>query len=216
MAAEMATVDELFDAFRTAYTAGERADPTAYLRRLDGADRSELAVLIDGFLAAAPPRNPAPQAFESFLAASLTRSIQNEIGARMTETWASLLPAERERAEIPRETLVERLARALGVSDREAKVASYYRLMEAGTLPGRGVSDRVLEALSQIIDVPVARLRAAGERMIPPPAAAGGMAAAAPAQPAMDRAAAPPPMARSARARRPERDEVDELFTGGF
>lgn len=208
----MPTVDELFAAYCAAYRAGE-ADPAPYLEQADGADRAELEALIDGFLVRAPAPAFDAAAFASFQSEPLTERIQRDVAARLTETWATLLPAERDRAEIPRSTLVERLARALGVGDREAKVAGYYHRMETGTLPGRGVSDRVLEALSQIIDIPVARLRAAGERMAPPPpmAAGGGGPVFARSAPRWhleaDLAAAPRP--------EPERDEVDELFTGG-
>ena len=49
-----------------------------------------------------------------------------------------MLPRLRDRAGLKRSTLVERLAAALGVSDRQDKVAGYYHEMEQGLLPAAG------------------------------------------------------------------------------
>ncbi len=54
----------------------------------------------------------------------------------------------RERAQVKRAELVERLAEALGRRPSEEKVASYYHEMEQGSLDSEGVSRAVLEALA--------------------------------------------------------------------
>jgi len=211
----MSTVDDLFGAFRTAFRERGDVDPHEYLDQVSGTDRSELEALIDGFLATGPTRAFDEAAFARFQADPLAQRILASVGVAATaaETWATLLPAARERAQIKRSLLVERLARALGVSGRERKVAGYYHRMEHGTLEPESVSPKVLEALSAIVDVSVERLREAGRRMAPP--AAGGM-------PAFARAIAASPVEYSMPAPGPEApadedawDEVDELFCGG-
>jgi hypothetical protein len=129
------------------------------------------------------------------------------------ETWVTVLPRARNDAQLPRETLVARLAQALGVAGREQKVATYYHRMETGRLASEGVSSRVLEALSQIVGVPVERLRAAGQALLPEPPASPGTVFA--------RTAGAPPPAMAAPSSAPaaaggaQWDEVDELFRGG-
>ncbi len=76
--------------------------------------------------------------------------------------WPALLPRLRNRAGLKRSQLVERLASALGTGDKTDKVAVYYHQMEQGTLPARGVSDRVLEALGQLVGETAQALRSAG------------------------------------------------------
>jgi hypothetical protein len=203
----MPTVDDLLDAYRAAYRAGDAVDPTPFLDQLEGADRRELAAYIEAFLAAEPARAYDVASFAAFAEEPLTARIR----AATTETWATLLPAAREAAQLKRSTLTQRLADALGVGDRADKVARYYHRMETGTLPGDGVSDRVLDALSALVGVSPGRLRAAGRRQAPPAFGAEGavfarsaskLAAPAPAQAA---AAAPAPAPR---------DAVDDLFAG--
>jgi hypothetical protein len=198
----MPSVDELFDRFRAAHRAGEDPDPRAYLAELRGRDRSELDALITGFLAAVPGRPYDPEAFAAFVAQPRVR----ETLARAQEVdWTTLLPEARDRAQIRRADLVSRLARALGAAGKEAKVGRYYHEMEVGARSARDVSGRVLEALSAIVQVPVERLREAGERLTPPgPAAVFARSASAPAP-----AAAAPPQAPE------DWDEVDELFNRG-
>jgi hypothetical protein len=206
----MPTVDELFDRFRGAYRADEDADPRAYLQQVTGAERRELAALIDAFLAADPGRTYDAAEYERFRTDPLTRKVAATIEARLdAESWAQLLPAARHEARISRSALVSKLAAALGVSDRRERVADYYHEMETGALPGHGVSTRVLEALSSIVGVPVERLRAAGRVMAPPAGGAG------------------PVFARSSPAAWASQvdysvdlggepwDEVDQLFRGG-
>ena len=127
-----------------------------------------------------------------------------------------MLPRLRDRAGLKRSELVERLAAALGVSDRQDKVAGYYHQMEQGLLPAQGVSDRVLEALGQIVGETAQALREAGRalrsfrtkdpRPRPRPRS--------PDAPTPNRAA-PRRTRRRPRRLQAEWDEVDELFRGG-
>jgi hypothetical protein len=206
----MTTVDDLFDRFRAAYRSGEAADPRSFLDELSGSDRRELEALIDAFLERAPSEPYTPEAFARFRQRPERARLRDALDARLAETWETLLPAARNEAQITRASLVRRLAEALGVADREDRVGAYYHRMETGRLPAAGVSDRVLTALGEIVGVSAARLRAAGRTLRPEPPAAGGAVFARTAAPAP--AAAPPPAPARAPA---ERDEVDELFTGG-
>src|SRR3954470_240620 len=203
----MTDVNQLLEAFIAADRTGV-ADPADYLSHVDGPERDELEALIDAYLARAPRRAFDRAAFAASPAVGVVASLAGSSG-----TWPALLPRLRDRARLRRAELVARLAADLGVGGREAKVASYYHAMEQGTLSSAGVSDRVLEALGRIVGESAAVLRAAGTPAPPPPPAA-------PAGAAFARVASPAPsFATTARARAeaapPERDEVDELFTGG-
>ena len=209
----MPTVDELFDQFRAAYRAGEDADPRRYLAELSGAERRELEGLIEAFLSHDVGTAYDAAAFEQFAEEPLRLNVRRAVEERLSiaENWTTLLKSARTEAQIPRSTLVERLAQALGVAGKERKVRDYYHEMELGTLPPQGVSDRVLEALSRIVDVPVQRLRAAGERLAPPGAGAPLAVFARTAMRSMDAPAVP----ASPGTEPPAWDEVDELFRGG-
>jgi len=127
----------------------------------------------------------------------------------------SLLPRLRHRAHLKRSELVARLAEALGVRERADKVGSYYHAMELGSLPPDGVSDRVFEALGQIVGEPARRLRDAGRALAAPGAGTEALAFSRVAEPdpAYDDLAATPdvPVGEPPQ----ERDVVDDLFTGG-
>jgi hypothetical protein len=201
----MSTVDELFDRFRAAFQAGERADPADFLTQLSGTDRRELEALIHGFLERGGRRRFDAAAFA---ADPLAQRVEATLRERMTESWQTLLPTARDEAQLLRSDVVTRLAAALGVSGRRDKVETYYHQMEQGRLEPSRVSERVLAALSAIVGVSAERLRAAG-RLAPPPAPGAQVfarsAPSAASMPAPAKAAAAPE----------EWDEVDELFRGG-
>jgi hypothetical protein len=208
----MSDVDRLFEEFTAARAAGEDARPREYLQRASGADRAELGALIEGYLERAPRR---PFQAERYRGSTAERAVET-----LTGGWPAVLPRWRDEARLPRDEVAARLAAALGVSDRVDKVHRYYHEMERGKLPPRGVSERVLEALSSILGRSAEVLRRAGEGL----SSAGGMAAAGGAPPAFARMAhAPAPAAPAASvpppdaaAEQPEPwDEVDELFRGG-
>lgn len=206
-------VDQLFEQFKSAHRAGERAvDPAALLSRLEGTDRAELAALIDAYLTRAPrrawdeaayQRSEAPQAVEA-----LTRSLKGQAGL-----WPSVLPRLRARARIRRADLVAELAERLGAAGQAEMVGSYYHEMEQGTLPAEGVSDTVLDALGSIVGETRDALRRAGAAFGPGPAetAAAGGATFARQVEALEAPTPRDPAAGVAR----EPDEVDRLFTGG-
>ena len=209
----MTDVDRLLEEYMAAHRAREDVDPGDYLARAQGAERKELAALIDAYLARAPRRQFDPEAYRASGMADgvgrLSRSLTGESGL-----WPSLLPRLRTSARVKRSELVERLAGALGVGGREDKVADYYHQMEQGLLPAEGVSDKVLEALAGILDRSAEALREAGRSASP-----GGAASAPATAPAFARTArASEEGARPAEAAAglPEErwDEVDELFRG--
>jgi choline dehydrogenase-like flavoprotein len=208
----MADVEKLLHEFIEEDRAGGSADPLEYLRRVEGADRTELEALIDGYLARAPRR-----AFDrDEFARSPARAVAEELGRALggaSGTWPALLPRLRHRAQLRRAEVVARLADELGAgADQADKVARYYHRMEQGTLPSAGVSERVLEALGRVVGVTAERLREAGRAAggTPPPRAAAG---------AFARVGSPDPQYVEAEdlipAAPPDepRDEIDELFT---
>ena len=209
----MTDVDRLLKEYVAAHRAREDVDPGDYLSRAQGAERKELAALIDAYLARAPRREFDPEAYRSSGMADdvgrLSRSLTGASGL-----WPSLLPRLRTSARLKRSELVERLATALGVGGREDKVADYYHQMEQGLLPSEGVSDKVLEALAGILGRSAEALREAGRGASP-----GGAASAASAAPAFARTTRAEgegaPAAEAAAGLAETRwDEVDELFRG--
>jgi hypothetical protein len=208
----MTDVDRLLADYIAEHRAGGGADPREYLARASPGHRSELAALIDTYLAHAPRRPFDEAAFRGSRAErtvdELERALAGEAGL-----WPALLPRLRDRVGLKRSELVDRLAAALGVSDRKDKVGHYYHEMEHGLLPAQGVSDRVLGALGELVGETAQALRDAGQALTPPgegrPAATVAFARRAWAEPA----GAPPPSAQLPP--EAEWDEVDELFRGG-
>ena len=209
----MTDLDRLLAEYIAEHRAGGEADPREYLSRAPTAQRTELAALIDTYLAHAPRRPFDQSRFRGSPAERTVDELERAI-AGQAGLWPALLPRLRVRAGLKRSALVERLSGALGVSSRQDKVAGYYHQMEQGRLPAQGVSDKVLDALGQLVGESARTLREAGRALSPPgegpsraPAAAFARRAYSDAD-AGDAAAAPP------RARA-EWDEVDELFRGG-
>ena len=208
----MSDVDRLLADYIAEHRAGGEADPHAYLSRASPAEKLELAALIDAYLARAP-RQLFDQA--SFAGSSAERTVDELERALSGQAglWPALLPRLRDRAGMKRSELVERLAAALDVGDRQSKVAGYYHEMEQGLLPEQGVSDRVLEALGQIVGETAQALREAGRSH----AAGGGPpgAQAAFARRAYVEQTPSPTRAGAASPGTAAWDEVDELFRGG-
>jgi hypothetical protein len=208
----MSDVDHLFADYVAEHRAGGDADPRLYLSRASPSQQTELAALIDAYLARAPRQQFEEASFRGSTAERTVEDIDRAI-AGQAGLWPALLPRLRDRAGVKRSELVERLAAALGVGDRIDKVAGYYHEMEQGLLPSGGVSDRVLDALGQIVGETAQALREAGRALAPP----GGGAAAAPAAAFARRAYAEPAGTPSPGAPSPqgaEWDDVDELFRG--
>jgi hypothetical protein len=207
----MSDVDRLLSEYVAEHRAGGDADPRAYLSRASPTQRIELAALIDAYLARAPRQQFDEAGFRGSSAERTVDELERAI-AGQAGLWPALLPRLRVRAGLKRSELVERLAAALGVSDRKDKVAGYYHEMEQGLLPSQGVSDRVLGALGQLVGETTQALRDAGRALAPsgegPTAAPAAFARRVYAEPA----GAPPPGTQAPTAG--DWDEVDELFRG--
>lgn len=209
----MSDVERLFSQYIAEHRAGGDADPNEYLARASPAQRRELSALIDAYLVRAPRQPFDETAFRGSGAErtvdELERAIVGQAGL-----WPALLPRLRDRAGLKRSELVERLANALGFGERRDKVAGYYHEMEQGLLPARGVSDRVLEALGQIVGETAEALREAGQslRAAPPPIPPAAPAAFARRAYTDAEASGEPVAAQGIPAG--EWDEVDELFRG--
>jgi hypothetical protein len=204
-------VNQLLADYIAEHRAAGDADPTHYLSRVSPAQRTELAALIDAYLARAPRQQFDEASFRGSTAERTVDELERAI-AGQAGLWPALLPRLRDRAGLKRSELVERLAAALGAKDRQDKVAGYYHEMEQGLLPAQGVSDRVLSALGQLVGETTQTLRQAGRALV----ATGEGPAAAPAAFAR-RAFTDPAEASAPPAQRPpvgEWDEVDELFRG--
>jgi len=210
----MSDVEGLRQRFIAEFEAGRAPDPREYLTQVDGADRRELEALLDAYLEQAPRRSFDAAAFAASPARDLADDLTQALGGQ-AGTWPVLLPRLRQTARLRRADLVQRLSAALGVTGREEKVGRYYHEMEQGLLEPRGVSDRVLDALGDLLGTSRERLREA--------AAALGPTAPSPGDTLFARTAMPDPDARAAMGAPPapsgeeppeEVDEVDELFRG--
>ncbi len=212
----MPDLDRLFsDYVSAAEAAGTPPDPGPFLDQAPPGQRLELSKRIDAHLLTAPRRAWDPAAFEASLALPLMRDIETSVRGA-SGLWPAVLPRLRNAARLKRQEVVSRLARELGVQDREAKVHEYYHRMEQGLLEDEGVSDTVLENLAAILGSSLETLRDAGRALgdaVTPDAPAGAPLFARTAMPdaAFPAAAAPPSEAVLADE---EWDEVDELFTG--
>ena len=208
----MTDSDRLLAEYIAEHRAGGAADPSEYLSRVSPTQRTELAALIDAYLANAPRQTFVEAAFRGSsterTVVELERAVAGQAGL-----WPAVLPRLRDRAGLRRSTLVDRLAAALGFDDRQEKVANYHE-MEQGLLPADGVSDRVLEALGRIVGETAQALREAGRALAPPSEGPPAVPAATFARRARAEAAsAPEPGAPPAE--EGEWDEVDQLFRGG-
>jgi hypothetical protein len=204
-------VDRLLGAYVSEHRTGGEADPTRYLDQVHGADRAELAALIDGFLARQPRRSFDAAAFRGSVAEALVESLDASLRGQ-AGLWPALLPRLRSDAQLKRSEVVERLAEALGAPEQLEKVAGYYHLMEQGLLPAAGVSGTVLDALARIVNVSAVALRHAGEAITQAGAGPSGEAVFARAAPAPQAGQAAEPKASAGE---PARDDIDRLFLGG-
>ena len=207
----MTDVDRLLADYIAEHRAGGEADPGEYVSRASSAQRTELAALIDAYLARAPRQRFNETEFRGSRAERTVDELERAIAGK-AGLWPAMLPQLRDRAGLKRSELVDRLATALGVGDRGDKVAGYYHEMEQGLLPSAGVSDRVLDALGRIVGETTQALRDAGRALTPadesPAASAAAFARRGYAEPAgaPSPGTQPPPAA--------EWDEIDELFRG--
>jgi hypothetical protein len=194
----MSKVDELFADYVREHRATSAIDAAAYLERVEGVERRELAALIDGYLARRPRRKFDPAEFvgspSDAVAQALDRSLHGRSGM-----WPVVLPQLRGQAQLSREDLVPHLASALGVSNAQEKVGRYYDEMERGQLSAGDVSDRVLAALADIVGSNANTLRVAGQAVAPP-------------EPSRS---APDVPSIGATGVESSWDQVDELFRGG-
>jgi len=210
----MADVERLLSRYIEEHRSGGPADPVEYLDQLVGTDRDELAALIDAYLVRSPGQAWDAEAFQGSDAELLATRLARSFGSR-AGLWPVVLPRLRERAQVMRADLVERLAGALGVGDKAEKVEGYYHEMEQGLLASQGVDESVLAQLGEILGTSADFLRRAGESV-------GEGGASGQAGPVFTRIAVSDAelhdrgsSAATTRAEEPaDWDEVDELFRG--
>lgn len=204
--------DRILSEFIDAWNAGRRPDVDDYVGRADEPDRAPLASDIAAFLAFAPTPDYDDAALEAIRAEPAVIA-----GAAATRTaaglWPALLPSLRARAALTTGQLAAALVGALGLSpDREPKTRDYLERLEAGELEPQGLSGRLLESLSRLLEVPRSALDGAGGfRAEPAPAlfrseVPGAGALRDDLDVIADALAAPAGA---------DWDEVDELFRGG-
>ena len=186
----------LFEEFAASFARGEAPDVRDFLERA-GAERDELATLVDGYLAAVPAPAPSDE----------TRAVFAEL--LPTEASTPPMLAARVRLGMPRSKVVEFLVRMLGArQEQEEKVARYYHELETGLLDPERVSPMVWHHLAKLYGTHIRSLMTRPNE--PPPAMVAAYyrrsdAAFAPLA-SREVVAEPAPL--------PERDHIDTLFTG--
>jgi hypothetical protein len=185
------TVETLFDEFALAYRRGERPDVGAYLERApEGAERDDLAGLIDRFLQAVPAREPSEE--EVVL-----------LQARL-ESEPPLLVLRLRRA-LSRRAVVDALVGRLGLDPaKRTKVGRYYHELEVGLLDPEPVDRSVWDALADVLGANAQRLAA----LRPPPLEME------PAFRAADASVTPRRLTIPSAPPKEWPDEIDRLFLG--
>jgi hypothetical protein len=205
------TLDVLLNEFVDAWNSGDRPQVDDYVSRAPEGQGDELAGLIGAFLEVAPTPPYTPEQLDELRADPTVRQISGLIDSP-SGLWPSLLPRLRTRAQLTRDQVVERLAKALGVQGREPKVKDYYHQMESGRLDPQGVSSRVLESLAGIFKVSVGEIEAAGDFPFEP---GGATSPAYMRSYSLGEVAASEGVDFQAGSAGAQQDEVDELFLGG-
>ncbi len=200
------SVDELLERFQAELRRTGEADPRVYLSQVQGAERAELAALLDVALELAPDPPFDPARFAAWRESGHGKAAIARV-ARATGPEESLVKL-RNAAEIPRSKLVAGLAQALGLGECEPAVRRRYHQLESGQLEPTGVSARVWSALGELLGRSAEAARAAAGAAGPATGAAGAVFARTAAT--ADAALAPPAPASE----EPDDPEVDALFLG--
>jgi hypothetical protein len=166
----MEPLDRLLNEFIEAWNAGDRPQVDAYVERAPEAERNELAGLIGAFLEVAPTPPYSPEQLTELRRDPTVHAI-----AQLADEGgeAAPLPRLRERAKLKRDQVVEALARALGHEESKTKIRRYYHWLEIGTITPAQVSQRVVDALADILRVTPNDVEQAGAffHLSPEPAA---------------------------------------------
>lgn len=188
----MSDIHALEQEFRREYAAGRHPDAAAFLERVPEEQREELGRRIREVLAEEPPPDPAPETLLMVQA--------------MLRGEPPLLQLRASRG-MSRDEVVSQLRDELDIEPaKEQRVAVYYHELETGQLPLAGIRDRVFDAVAKVMGVARASLMLQGPERSADGAGKPVFARAEPgAEVSLDMLAATPG----------ERDEVDDLFTGG-
>jgi hypothetical protein len=166
----MAKIDRLLNEFVEAWNAGDRPQVDDYVERAPEGERNELAGLIGAFLEIAPTPPYSPDQLDTLRKDPLVQAIAQ---LAEDEPGPTPLPRLRERAKLKRDQVVEALARVLGFPDKQQKIRRYYHWLEIGTITPGQVSQRVVDALADILHVTPKDVEQAGAffHLSPEPAA---------------------------------------------
>jgi hypothetical protein len=182
------------EAFLDAYHAGHSPDPAEYAARA-GEAADEAAAMIHAFLLTSAVREPERGAVDRLLAQPAFADLSLLLPPS-ERSFASVLTALRVAVEPRRARFAARLADALGLGARAAKVKRLYADLENGVLDPEGLAPRLRATLAELLHVEPVRLElprgtampdgVAYARAIPAPADAPASSAARPAPEAWD------------------------------
>ena len=153
----MSAVEDLLSQYIAEHRSSGDADPSAYLAKVTGTDRAELAAHIDRYLAEAPRPRFDAEAFARFRGDPGRQAIVERILEDTT------LEALRKQAGISKARVAETLAQSLGLVGRELRVKARYHDIEIGTVDPTWVRPRVWDALARILGETAEHLRSAAE-----------------------------------------------------
>lgn len=201
----MSRVDELLQSYIEEHREGGEADPRAFLREVSGAEREELAALIDHYLSRVPAKAFDREAFERFRADPRWQALAERI-------LAPTLEELRTQAALSKREVAAALARDLDVVGHEQAVKARYHELETGQLEPPRIAARVWGALAALFGQSAERLRDAVESSRE--AGAGGEAGVAFARQGLPPAPASPGTSPAADQASPGEDPVDAAFFG--
>ncbi len=160
----MTEVHELLSAYIVEHRREGRADPSPYLEAVGGADRAELAALIDHFLATAERQPFDAAAFERFR----SRPEVVEMSQRIVRREPATLVGLRRRAGVTKQALGEHLARDLGVEGDAAQAKACYHDLETGAVNPERVRQGVWDSLATAFGEAAANVRGAAAPLAAP------------------------------------------------
>jgi transcriptional regulator with XRE-family HTH domain len=147
----MTTIEQILGEFIDAWNAGLRPDVDAYLQRVPGAERDELAAQLATWLEIAPTPNY-DEATRTAIRNEPVLRAALDAAAEMRSPLSARLPTLRERAGLAVRDVAHRLV-AIFQLDDEARAGAYLEQIERDELDASRVSLRLLDALAAILDV---------------------------------------------------------------
>ena len=151
----MSRAQDLLGAYIAECRSEGQADPIPYLDQVQGAERAELAALIDHFLATTERLAFNANAFERFKAKPRVVDMSRRILRSEPQTLEDL----RKQAGVSKREIGEHLARELGIEGSAGETKARYHDIETGSIDPRRVRPKIWESLAAAFGATAAAVR---------------------------------------------------------